>query len=332
MAILVDSMISQVRDQTDESNTDDVTDAQITKSLNRAQRHATNILARRFEEMMWDSTTVTTSGGVREYDIPVAALSGRVEMVEVETSTNVRYKLQRISNHKSTNFVTSGQTSIPTHYTLKRNKFAVYPTPNGGLTLYVHYNKRAEDLVIQLGRINSIDTDNNYVIVDAIIPASSSPTVKGLTTTATNSDSGAYINIIDYNTGNVKRSLQVSALDTTTEQITFKSAGLTRATVLGHTISTTIGSEVAVDDYVCLVTGSCVPEVDEAYTDYVIQHAVVATKRRLGEPSSEDFAELKELEEELLKAWASREQSHRVRKGSKAWVDSTGLIHRRNLS
>lgn len=332
MSILVNDLIDQVRSQTEEENTDNITDAQILLSLNRAQRHAANILSRRFEDMMWDSTTVTTTGGTREYDIPLDAYASRIEMIEVETSTDIRYKLQRINNHKTTNYVTPSNTKIPTHYSLKRNKFTIYPSPEGDLTLYVHYNKKPEDLVIQLGRINSIDTTNNYVIVDDIIPASTDPVVKGLSTTATDVHSGAYVNIIDYATGNIKRSLQVSALDTDAEQITFKSSGLTRSTVLGKTISTSIGSDVAVDDYVCLITGTCVPEVDEAYTDYILQHAIVAIRRRLGEPTQEDMAELKSLEEELMKAWTSRELSHRVRKGSKSWINNTGLFHRRLLT
>jgi hypothetical protein len=242
-------------------------------------------------------------------------------MVEVATSTNVRYKLQRLSNHKTTNFVTVSQTEIPTHYTIKRNQIELYPTPKGNVTVHVHYFKRPEDLVKQQGRVTTIDTDNNYIIVDDI----------GADVSTSTTGFGAYLNVIDYNTGAIKRTLQVSATDTTSEQITFKSSGLTRSTVLGKTVSTSIGSDVAVDDYVCLVTGTCVPEVDEAYTDYLIQHAVVAIRRRLGEPVVDDLAELKDLEEELLKSWTSREMSHRVRKGSRAWVDSTGLFHRRLL-
>lgn len=321
--ILVDDLIDQVRDQTDEANTDDVTDAQIIKTLNRAQRHASNILARRFEEMMWDSTTVTSTGGTRDYDIPADAYASRVEMIEVATTSSgtVRYKLQKLSNHKTTNYITSSQTDIPTHYSQKRNKFSIYPTPKGNLTFHVHYFKRPEDFVKQQGRIETIDTDNNYIIVDSV----------GSNVSTSTDGFGAYINVIDYHTGNIKRTLQVSAIDSTSNQITFKSSGLTRSAVLGRTVSTSIGSDVAVDDYLCLVTGTCVPEVDEAYTDYIIQHAVVAIRRRLGEPTSEDYAELKELEKELMKAWASREQSHRVRKGSKTWATDTGPLHRRLL-
>lgn len=321
MAILVDDMLLQVRAQTDESNADDVTDAQIIRALNRAQRHAANILSKKFEDMLWDSTTVSTTDGTREYDIPAAAFGSRIEQVEVATdsTSNVRYKLQKLNNHKTTGFITASQTNIPSHYSQKRNKFVLYPTPNGNLTIHVHYNKRPEDFVIQQGRIQTIDTNNNYITVDSI----------GSGVSTSTAGFGAYLNIIDYNTGNIKRTLQVSALDTDSGQITFKSSGLTRSTVLGHTISTSIGSDVAVDDYICLVTGTCVPEIDDAYTDYIIQHAVVAVRRRLGEPSNEDFAELKELEAELLKAWVGREQSNRVRKASRHWTSGIGFLHRK---
>jgi len=325
MTILVDDLLSQVRQQTDEGNTEDITDSDILLALNRGQRNAANILARRFEEMMWESTEITSVSGQRNYSIPSDAYAGRIEMIEVATSTNIRYKLQRMGNHKSTNFVTSAQTDIPTYYTMKRDEFEVYPTPKGGLTIIVHYNKKPEDMVLQQGRISSIDTTNNYVIVDDIGSSIS-------TTSSANNPFGLYLNIIDYNTGDIKRSMQVSALDTTAEQITFKASGLTRSTVLGRTIETTIGSDVAVDDYVCLVTGTCVPEVDEAYTDYILQHTIIAIKRRLGEPIVDEMEELKELKGELSKAWAGREHSHRVRKASKSWVNGNSLIQRRLLT
>mgnify|MGYP005818252561 CR=1 FL=1 len=325
MTILVDDLLSQVRSQTDEDNTEDITDAQILQALNRGQRNASNILARRLESMMWESTEITSVSGQRNYSTPADAYGSRIEMIEVATSTNIRYKLQRMGNHKSTNFVTSAQTDIPTYYTQKRNEFEVYPTPKGGLTIIVHYNKKPEDMVLQQGRISSIDTTNNYVIVDNIGSDIS-------TTSSTSNPFGLYLNVIDYNTGNIKRSLQVSALDTTAEQITFKAAGLTRSTVLGRTIETSIGSDVAVDDYVCLVTGTCVPEVDEAYTDYILQHTVIAIKRRLGEPVVDEKEELVALENELSKAWAGREHSHRVRKASKSWVNGNSLIQRRLLT
>ena len=75
MTILVDDLIDQVRAQTDENNTEDISNAQLIKTLNRAQRHAANILARKFEDMLWTSATVTTTAGTRAYDIPSGAFA-----------------------------------------------------------------------------------------------------------------------------------------------------------------------------------------------------------------------------------------------------------------
>ena len=139
-------------------------------------------------------------------------------------------------------------------------------------------------------------------------------------------------NIVDANTGEVKVTLQVSAIDEDTGQITFKSAGLTRSTVLTKTVETEIPDTVAADDYVCLVTGTAVPELPAAYVDYLIQYAVVEIRRRLGENTQEEFAQLKELELEIQKMWVGREASNRVRKASHQWSRTLGGTLRRFLS
>jgi hypothetical protein len=324
MSITVDSLIDQVRQQADESNTEDITDAHIVAALNRSQRHAANILARKFEDLMWEETTFTTTAGTRNYTIPDEAFGSRIEMLEVDTSTNVRYKLQRISNHKTTNFITSSNSDIPTHYSMKRNEINIYPTPKGNRTIRIHYNKKPGELVVKQGRINTVNTGSNYIEVDTL--------GSGLTVTATNITSGAYVNLVDYTTGAIKQSLQIGSIDTTNNRITFKSSGLTRSTVLGLTVDTALASTIEADDYICLITGTCVPEVEASYTDYLIQHTVVAIKRRLGEPVIEDLEELKELKKELLLAWSGREIQHRVRKASKSWISGTGIVHRRLLT
>ena len=140
---------------------------------------------------------------------------------------------------------------------------------------------------------------------------------------------GAYANLIDYVTGDVKRTLQISALDSTSNQITFKTSGLTRSTVLGRTVSTTIGDDIEPDDFICLVTGSCVSELDEAYQDYLILFAVVEARRRFSEDVTQDLGALKDAESELEKMWVSREIQHRIRKANGYWDSSLGSATRR---
>ena len=75
-------------------------------------------------------------------------------------------------------------------------------------------------------------------------------------------------------------------------------------------------ADVTEDDYVCIVKGTCVPQLPDAYTDYLIQHSVVALKRRTREPTAEEYAALKDIESELKKMIMGREHYMRIRKAN----------------
>ena len=321
--LTVDNLISQIRSQSDEFNTDNATSGQILEILNRAQRKVTNIAARKYDSMFLQLATQTTSAGTALYDIPAKAAGRRIEKIEV-LQGSIAWNLTQISHNKRDQFITSSQSQRPYYYSIRKNQYEIYPSPSGGLTLNIFYTERPEPLVVQQGRITSIDTSAGTMLVDAL--------GSGLSTTATNPGDGAYVSVIDYDTGASNINLQVSALDTTLKQISFKSSGLTRSTVLAKTIATAIGSDAAVDDYVSLITGTCVPELDEVYIDYYIQYAVVELRRRFGEPVQDDYAHLKDLEKELEKMWAGRPLQHRVKKSSGQWGNSLGSSTRRLLT
>jgi hypothetical protein len=324
MSLNVSELIDSVRDQLDEANTANVTDAQILKVLNRGQRKATNIIARKYDDLFVvpDSTTSTTAGTI-EYDIPAKAMGRRIEKVELTTGDTTAWEIRRISFHDITRYESVSNVTRPYYYALRKNKLMIYPKPSGGLTIRIWYSQKPEDLVIPQGRITAItDSTTDIVTIDA---------VGADLTTDTSDGFDAYVNFIDYVTGEVKGTMQVSNVDSTNKQITLKSSGLTRSTVLGRTVATTIDTDVAVDDYVCIVTGTCVPEIPGAYTDYLTQFAVTDIKRRLGEDTAEEFAQLKELEEEIVRMWAGREASHRIRKSSTHWSRGLGGSLRRLL-
>lgn len=322
MGLTTTDLVQTVRDQLDEANNETVTDAQILAALNRGQRKATNIVSRKFDSLfVVPDETTTTVAGTREYDLPTSAFGRRIEHVEV-LEGEIAYEVKRIAIQQTSNFNSSSQVTRPYYYALRKNKILLYPTPSGGRTIRIWYTQAPEELVAAQGRITSVNTGSNYVVLDSA--------GSGLSTTTTGFAS--YVNIVDYITGEVKRTLQISAIDTTTGQVTFKSSGLTRSTVLGKTVETSIGTEAAADDYVCLVTGVCVPELPQAYVDYLSQYAVVEIRRRLGEPTNEEFAQLKELEVEIQKMWVGRSQSNRVRKASGIWSRSYGGTLRRFFS
>ncbi len=302
MSQTVDDLLDQLRTQLDESNITDVSDEQLLQALNRAQRSATNTVSRQYEAMFWKETTISTDG-TNILALPKDAFGRKVEMVEVVVGS-ARYPLKRLNNHQTSPLIGSGSTTRPSYYALTKNEIRIFPTPASGLTMYVSYIKRPEPLVKSQGRISS--SSGSDILVDAL----------GASLTTTTEGFGAYINIVDYSTGEIKGTLQIAALDTDLDKITCKSSGLTRSSVLGRTIDTALPSDIQADDYVCLVTGTAVSELDEAYTDFLIQFAVVEIKRRFGEDISQELPALDALKDELKSMWAGRESSHKLRRSN----------------
>jgi hypothetical protein len=71
MSLNVSELIDSVRDQLDEANTANVTDAQILKVLNRGQRKATNIIARKYDDLFVVPDSSTSSSTIfppRQWD------------------------------------------------------------------------------------------------------------------------------------------------------------------------------------------------------------------------------------------------------------------------
>lgn len=308
MSLTVDDLVDQTRSQLDETNTANVTDAEIVDALNRGQRKAANMTARYFRDLMWAVTTVQTTSADTTYDLPDAAYGRRINHVTVQIQS-IPYPLKRISNADKHNYDINSQAQRPYYYTVTKNTLEIYPPPSGGLTINVHYTAKPEDMVKQQGRIESVNTGSNYIIVDTL-GADLSATVTGF---------NSYVNFVDYVSGQVKGSAQISAINTTTKQVTFKTTGLTRSTVLGKTLGTSIPSTIEADDYISIITGTCVPELPEAYVDYLMQYAVVAIRRRFGEPLEEEYRHYKELEEEVKRMWIGRESQNRIRKASTHW-------------
>jgi len=311
--ILVDDLVQNVREGIDESNIVDITDEFILKKLNKAQRRATNVIVPRYDELFLAETgstarpDTTTTEGTVSYALPSDIYGTRLENIILVKSDSSWYDLSRLRKQETAAWKSTSNTNEPSRYCIVHRNFEVYPPPTAGLTLRLLYTRIPETLVLQQGCISSTGTDSvtnePYVVVDDIGSALSEE-VTG---------NNCFVNIIDPRTGNVRGSLQISSIDSTNNKILFKASGLTKSSVLGKTISTSLPASIAVDDYVCTVHGTCVPEVPEAYSDYLTQHTVVAIKRIKGESTTEDFAELKDQEASLSSAWAGLEQKRRVR-------------------
>lgn len=316
MPTTVDDLVSQIRTATDELNTEYQSDAEILQTLNRAQRSATNIISRKYPDLFTKTVDITTDGSAR-YDIPTVA-AGR-KITHIETYLNqIAYGVTRISEIQATSYRTNAQTSRPLYYVLSKNEFELLPRATNGVVTRIYYIDRSQPLVTSQGRITLVDSGDNLVQVD-VIGSSLSTVVSGFT---------SYVNFIDYNTGRVKGTCQIAAIDTTSKEITFKTSGLTRTSVLGLAVSTALPIDLAEDDYICLVTGTCVPELDDIYCDYLLQYSVVDIRRRFGEPLNEELEALDRIGKELEEMWAGRRSPGRVRKANTNYRNTDGSIIR----
>jgi len=297
-------LIDNIRGFLDEDNSEAIDNSDILQALNRASSKAANIAARKYEDMFWVSVTIETVGGQEQYEIPKAAYGQRIELIEVRQA-GISRRVDRISNGQRSRYISRAtQSALPLYYSLQKNVLQFYPAPTAGIIVDIHYNQRPEKLVLPQGRITSFDDVNTKLIVDKI----------GEDLTTEIGGYGAFANIIDFTTGAVKGTLQIMAIDEDTNEIEFKTAGLDRDRVLLKTISTALPPTIEEDDYICLVTGTCVPEMPDAYVNFLIQHAVVSLKRRLGEDVGYELEDLRQAQEELEKMFAGRQQSHRVNK------------------
>jgi len=301
----VDELVDLIRDDLDETNVADVSDADILQKLNRAQRKGVLKIIRNYDSLFIANEDITTVSGVSDYDFPDATYAGKVKKLELIESSLPR-RIDRVWYRQSGRYVRAGTTTRPSKYELVGTKIRLFSTPAGGLTIKVWYVRKPEALVKSQGRILSsgIDsaTSQPYVIVDTL----------GADITTASTLLNNYVNVIDHRTGRVKGTVQIASINTTNKQVLFKAASLTRSTVLGKTIAIALPTTLEVDDYISTIHGTCVPEIPEAYHDYLTQHAVVAIKRSKGEPTQEDFAALKDEEDDIKNIYQGTEQQMKV--------------------
>lgn len=303
----VDDLVDLVRDDCDESNVVDLTPADILQKLNRAQRKGVLQIIKNYDSLFLTSRDITTTSGTSDYAWPIDVYAGKIKRLEL-ISGGSAYPIARLHHRQSSPHVRSSTTTRPTRYELIGKKYRLYGTPAGALTIREWYVRQPEKLVLQQGRILSLGTDVStslpYVVVDAL----------GSDLTTADTALNCYVNFINPDTGAVGGSAQISSINTTTKKILFKASGLTRTTVLGKTIAAALPTDLAVDWYLATVHGTCVPEIPEAYHDYLTQHAVVAIKRGKGEPTQEDYAALKQEEEDIRQIYQGTETRLRVAK------------------
>lgn len=309
MTLLVDDLLSMTRSQVDESNTSDLSNTKILQALQRAQMKLVRLATRRYAPMFQATQTLTVESGTRNVTIPEAAFGLKVNKVDIIVGTQA-YKVDAATESQVSAWDnTATTTTIPQYWTHQGSVIKLYPRPTSAVSVRVTYQRRPPDLVLSQGRIHSYDSDAVTCELDAL--------GSGLTTSL--AALGCFVNWVDGTTGIVKATLQVSALDTATKTVTFKTSGLGRATVFGQTVATALPTDAATDDYLCLASGTCIPMLVADYADYLVQFAVVELKRKQGEDVVAEVAALRELESDVTAMWAGRPGARRIRRTANHW-------------
>lgn len=309
----VQDIVDQVRNQTDEQNRDSVsTENDILPSINRAQDFAFDILARVYEEPILAYRTLDLSSGAIEYDIPEDVFEDRIQKMEVAMPTangtlQSFREMQRISYRDLTLYESATRTNVPYYYCIIGRRIRIIPPPSGIYNIRMWYLRNPEKLVIPQGRITIVNTASNYVVLDSAGDS--------LTTEA--DQLGSYVNVIDGQTGEIKGSLQIQIL--AENRVTFRTVP-TRSSVLNRTISGGLSDlEIAQDDYLSPIDGTCVPYYGKPISNFLIQFAVAEISRKLGGQADQEEKVLEKFERQVERTWTGRETSLRVKKRSQNW-------------
>ena len=304
----VDDLLLAIRSQIDEENQDVINDEEdILPALNRAQDYALDIFARHYEDPFLASELVDLQNGVQDYDIPENAFEDRLAKVEIRQSATLKsyIELPRISYKDASPYENASTTSVPYYYGLVGRKIRLYPAPSGVYDMRIWYVKIPDKLVKSEGRITSIGSD--YVVVEGL----------GSSITTEGDNLNNYINLVDSQTGEIKGTCQVQAINDT--RITFKSTP-DRTSVLNRTVTdlATV-TALALDDKLAIVEGTCVPYFARPLTNFLIQFSVAELKRKLGGEAGLEEQVLQKFEKQVESTWTNRQSTLRVKKRSRNW-------------
>lgn len=307
--LLVDSLVTQVRELVDENNSEQVTDElTIIPSLNRAQDKACSILAKHYPEPLITSYEQALDATTQEYTIPEDAFEDRLEKVELRVN-GLYYEVQRIDYRDLTQFETSYSTSTPLYYAVIGRKFRLVPRPSGAYSMRLWYMKDPAPLAKQQGKITLINTVANYVTVDTV----------GADLSTLITDGGSFTNVCDGTTGEIKCTLQIQNI--TSNRVTFRTSP-SQESIDNLTVVGALPTTLSKGDYLTVAPATCISVLRKPFANFLLQYAVAEVSKKLDDDSTLEFKLLENFREDVAKSWSGREQTLRVKQGSGRWGSS----------
>lgn len=308
MLDVVEDLIQQVRDVTDEDNTEDVSDAFIIRMLNRAQQDLVSEITRKYNPTFMDEVVLTASdftsdvsGVARVADLSKYMQSVAFKINAVDAKVGDAWTpVRQVPFSHTLALDTKTGTSLPVIYSVQGSRMYVYPNVDTLVQLRIRYQMRPPKLVATAGRVLEVGEDT-ILITDA--SAFEGSNEESLTN---------YANIIDPFTGAVKATFEVGYAEGSNELNIVSS---NRASVFGRAI--TNSPEIAVDDLVCHASGTCIPYLVSDLTNYHVELAAFHVKRALGTIDTADFQERDRVIERISKIWSGRENTMKINRTRK---------------
>lgn len=322
-----ESLEQQVRDITDELNTTDITSALILRCMTRAQQDMVRTLTRKYapnymQEVILtaaDFTQVDSTNVARIATLPALNFGYCVNQVSAKLG-NGWLPVQQRSFWSNQTLDTSTNTGMPISYSIMGNKIYVYPGMSTSAQLRIRFQYRPLPFVATACRVVGYDLDAGTLQVYSPKPISLSTDVDSLE---------GFINVVDPITGIVKGTFQLSGVDVdndetldsdnnyanpSTGSLTIKLTGLDRETVFGLTVAANLPDTIALDDLVCVASGTCIPYMAVDLTNYLVEMTSFFVKRAVHQVEESDYQERDRIIDEISKMWSGRENSTQIRK------------------
>lgn len=312
----VHDLVSAVRSQLNEDNRYAVSTASdVLPALNRAQSFVAEIYGRSYQDALLVPYEVPFISGQGDYELPEGIFGDRVVRVEIVIPFAGSVPVPRVSAYEQHKFEAGINIATPTPsaYMIHKRNIRFLPKPTAAYSFRIWATQAPEPMVLDWGRIATIDSVNNYIVVDAL---GGSDEAAGVPTTSMD-DLSCYINLVDAQTGIIKGTMQAKTI--VDNKITFKSdLGTGRTTVWNDPIITEIPTTLELDDYICSVAGTCIPTLDGVAINFMIQYAVSELRRKLGDDSAVlEKQILDDFEKQVKSTWAGRDQATRITKKSR---------------
>lgn len=163
---LVNKLISQIRKQTENDNSNAIEDSEILQYLNDAQERIHAVVTAKHPRVFTAEKVYDIVAGQGAYDLPVNSfLDNKVLNVEYSYTGNTDdyYPLEPITLKERTNYQ-----GYPVNYIRKSGQIILDPIPDQGGKIRVNYVKRIPHLDLRRGQVDIATLDSSTSSITAL--------------------------------------------------------------------------------------------------------------------------------------------------------------------